>query len=186
MQTDTHRSRHSACGPSDRLHIMCCTSHAAKQIKINLNISVTDFVALTATIAESVKHRSGVRPSVRLSRDGKIHARKTGALHCVLGPLRGNPAGGQRRPTLWSVCQRADTLLLNEIDTVYCYGRCSVVCLSISVSVFCSRSWALQNTWTDTDAVWEQTRVLQTGVRILLRKGAHLGERMPTNCHWKV
>jgi len=64
MQTDTHRSRHSACGPSDRLHIMCCTSHAAKQIKINLNISVTDFVALTATIAESVKHRSGVRPSV--------------------------------------------------------------------------------------------------------------------------
>jgi len=65
----THRSRHSACGPSDRLHIMCCIglSHVANQIRINLNISVTDFVVLTATIVKSVRKASVWCPSVRPS-----------------------------------------------------------------------------------------------------------------------
>ena len=44
-------------------------------------------------------------------------------------------------------------LLLGRISVLraaYCYRRSSLVCSSVSLS----RSWALQNGWTDRDAVW--------------------------------
>jgi len=40
------------------------------------------------------------------------------------------------------------------VDAAYCYRLRSMVCRSVCLSVGLSQSWALQNGWTDRDAVW--------------------------------
>jgi len=55
-----------------------------------------------------------------------------------------------------------------HIDEAYCYRWCSVVCLSICLS----KSWALQNGWTDRDAVWDVHSGRPKEARI--RYGVHI------------
>ena len=53
------------------------------------------------------------------------------------------------------------------VDAAYCYRRSSVVCMSVGLS----QLWALQNGWTDRDAVWNVDSVGRK--EPCIRWGAH-------------